>query len=191
MPETLAASPPLGADELQTLFALVIDFERLFGSPQDVEWTVHKSTTYVLQSRPITTIGTRKDSDDRVWYMGLRKSYDTLKVMRQRIEQGLIPEMIREASRLSEIDPASLSDGDLAKEIEKRGEVHSNWLNIYRTEFIPFAHGIRLFGQVYNDTMKPEDPYEFLDLLVDTGLESVRETGCSRKWPTCSERTLN
>jgi pyruvate,water dikinase len=174
LPATLAASPPLGADELQALFALVMDLERLFGSPQDVEWTLHKNTIYVLQARPITTIGTRKDSDDRVWYMGLRKSYDTLKGMRQRIEQGLIPEMILEASRLSETDPAGLSDGDLADEIERRGEVHRKWLDTYRTEFIPFAHGIRLFGQVYNDTMKPEDPYEFMDLLVDTGLESVQ-----------------
>jgi pyruvate,water dikinase len=174
LPSTLAVSPPLGADELQALFGLVMDLERLFGSPQDVEWTLHENTIYVLQARPITTIGTRKDSDDRVWYMGLRKSYDTLKVMRQRIEQGLIPEMIRDASRLSEIDPASLSDRDLADEIERRSEVHSKWLDTYRTEFIPFAHGIRLFGQVYNDTMKPEDPYEFMDLLVDTGLASIQ-----------------
>jgi len=173
LPATLAARPPLDADQVQALLALVMDLERLFGSPQDVEWTLHKNTVYVLQARPITTIGIRKDSDDRVWYMGLRKSYDTLKAMRQRIEKNLIPEMIREASRLSTIDPASLSDRDLANEIERRGEVHSKWLNTYRMEFIPFAHGIRLFGQVYNDTMKPEDPYEFMDLLLDTGLESL------------------
>jgi pyruvate,water dikinase len=174
LPATLQARPPLGADEVRALFTLVMDLERLFGSPQDVEWTVHKNTTYVLQARPITTIRTRKDSDDRVWYMGLRKSYDTLKAMREKIEKNLIPEMIREASRLSETDPASLCDRDLADEIERRGEVHSKWLDTYRTEFIPFAHGIRLFGRVYNDTMKPEDPYEFMDLLVDTGLESVQ-----------------
>jgi pyruvate,water dikinase len=94
--------------------------------------------------------------------------------MREKIEKNLIPEMIQEASCLSETDPASLSDRDLANEIERRGEVHTKWLNTYRTEFIPFAHGFRLFGQVYNDTMKPEDPYEFMDLLADTGLESVQ-----------------
>ena len=174
LPAPIAARPPLGEDEVQALFALVMDLERLFGSPQDVEWTLDKNTIYVLQARPITTTGTRKDSDERVWYMGLRKSYDTLKAMRERIEHGLIPEMIREASRLSETDPESLSDRDLADEIERRGEVHSKWLNTYQTEFIPFAHGVRLFGQFYNDTMKPEDPYEFMDLLVDTGLASIQ-----------------
>jgi pyruvate,water dikinase len=174
LPETLAGRPPLGEEEVRAVFAMVMDLERLFGSPQDVEWTLRGETIYALQARPITTIRTRKDSEDRAWYMTLRKSYTTLKAMRERIENGLIPEMIREASRLSETDPAGLSDSELADEIERRDEIHRKWLDVYQTEFIPFAHGTRLFGQFYNDTVKPEDPFEFMDLLVKTGLESIQ-----------------
>jgi len=41
-------------------------------------------------------------------------------------------------------------------------------------EFIPFAHGARLFGQVYNDTMHPSGPYEFTDLLGGTNMASMQ-----------------
>jgi rifampicin phosphotransferase len=46
-------------------------------------------------------------------------------------------------------------------------------VDIYWAEFIPYAHGIRLFGQVYNDTVKPHNPYEFIDLLAQTSMAST------------------
>jgi pyruvate,water dikinase len=37
------------------------------------------------------------------------------------------------------------------------------------------AHGIRLFGQVYNDHLRPDDPFAFLDLLAgDAGILAVQ-----------------
>ncbi|GAX62568.1 phosphoenolpyruvate synthase/pyruvate phosphate dikinase [Candidatus Scalindua japonica] len=44
---------------------------------------------------------------------------------------------------------------------------------MYWKEFIPFAHGIRLFGVFYNDTVSPSDPYEFMELLGATEMEST------------------
>lgn len=41
------------------------------------------------------------------------------------------------------------------------------------SQFIPFAHGMRLFGQFYTDTMRPEDPYAFVQLLETSDLQSI------------------
>jgi pyruvate,water dikinase len=51
--------------------------------------------------------------------------------------------------------------------------LHGRWVAIYWSDFIPFAHGMRLFGQFYNDTVKPEDPYEFMVLLESGKLKSL------------------
>ncbi len=36
--------------------------ENHYGIPQDVEWGIVKGTIYILQSRPITTIGQKKEN---------------------------------------------------------------------------------------------------------------------------------
>jgi pyruvate,water dikinase len=82
--------------------------------------------------------------------------------------------MVHEADRLSRIDLVNLSDQDLADEIKRRWEINNKWVTVYWQEFIPFAHGIRLFGQFYNDAVQPDDPYEFIDLLSDTQMVSVK-----------------
>ena len=46
-------------------------------------------------------------------------------------------------------------------------------MSVYWEEFIPFAHGVRLFGQYYNDVVRPQDPYEFVRLLGSTAMESL------------------
>ena len=51
---------------------------------------------------------------------------------------------------------------------------YDRWVDIYWQEFIPLAHGIRLFGQFYNEVVRPEDPYEFMDLLASTAMLSTR-----------------
>jgi pyruvate,water dikinase len=47
-------------------------------------------------------------------------------------------------------------------------------VQVYWADFIPFAHGMRLFGQFYNDAMRPRDPYEFMRLLEKSDLISVK-----------------
>ena len=59
------------------------------------------------------------------------------------------------------------------KKYKRRWQINQRWANIYWDEFIPFAHGVRLFGQVYNDIVHPDDPYEFIDLLTQTQMASL------------------
>jgi pyruvate,water dikinase len=81
--------------------------------------------------------------------------------------------MTAEADAMASIDLASLSDEELAGEIARRTQTLSRWEEVYYRDFIPLAHGVRLFGQVYNDQVRPADPYEFVDLLAGSGLMSV------------------
>jgi len=165
--------PPLDDDKVSRVFGLVIEAEGLFGAPQDVEWTFKDDTLYVIQSRPITTRSADDGEDKKSWYLSLRRSFDNLKALRRKIETELIPAMIDEAGRLTTPDPAALSDRDLAGEIQRRSRIYRGWVDVYWSEFIPFAHGARLFGQVYNDTIRPADPYEFMDLLGATNMASL------------------
>ena len=58
--------------------------------------------------------------------------------------------------------------------MRERKEAHEHGVDVYTTDFIPFAHGVRLFGAAYNDVLHPEDPYEFTDLLTATPMLSLR-----------------
>ena len=173
LPEELIHSPPLDTQEARDVFELALKAENYFKSPQDVEWTYRKSDLVVLQSRPITTLSDQKDDDSRGWYLSLHRSFDNLKLLRQKIEDELIPAMIRSAEEMARQELQELSDRDLAAEINRRWEINQKWTNIYWEEFIPYAHGIRLFGQIYNDAVHPEDPYEFVDLLTRTEMASL------------------
>jgi pyruvate,water dikinase len=168
-----AETPPLSDDKISAVFELVMEAEKLFDAPQDVEWTFRGNRIHALQSRPITARKTEKAEDQRSWYLSLRRSFDNLKALRSKIENELIPAMILESSRLAETDLSQLADHDLAREISKRSEIHKKWVDSYWSDFIPFAHGMRLFGQVYNDVIRPADPYEFMDLLGSDTMVSI------------------
>jgi pyruvate,water dikinase len=168
-----AALPPLTPEDVRAVFRLALKSETHFGTPQDVEWTLRGGELFLLQSRPITTRAQASAGDQRAWYLSLHRSFENLKDLRKKIEGEQIPAMIRAAEDLAGIDLGRLSDGDLALEIRRRLDVNTTWVNVYWADFIPFAHGIRLFGQVYNDRLKPEDPYEFVSLLTHTDLASL------------------
>jgi len=63
------------------------------------------------------------------------------------------------------MDLGTLTDDELAREIERREASYRRWRDVYWADCIPFAHGVRLFGQYYNDVVQPQNPYEFMDLL--------------------------
>ena len=46
--------PILTPKEAKQLFRLSLKIEKLFGSPQDIEWAIENNQIYILQSRPIT-----------------------------------------------------------------------------------------------------------------------------------------
>ncbi|MGZ3442544.1 MAG: phosphoenolpyruvate synthase, partial [Polyangia bacterium] len=47
----------LDEGELARLHALALQIERHYGSPQDVEWAIEGGEIFIVQSRPITTLG--------------------------------------------------------------------------------------------------------------------------------------
>jgi pyruvate,water dikinase len=53
------ASRVLADDEVVAIARLGVQIERHYGAPQDVEWALAGGKTYVVQSRPITTIAVR------------------------------------------------------------------------------------------------------------------------------------
>ena len=122
---------------------------------------------------PLTTTAASED-DRRGWYLSLRRSYENLQQLRAKIEDDLIPAMIREAEELAATDFTPFSNAELAAEVRRRADRSQHWSNVYWADFIPYAHGARLFGQIYNDTIKPENPYEFADLLTDTPMASLK-----------------
>ena len=179
------SAPPLDEKALDRVFRMAMTLEKILDRPQDMEWTFRGDSLFLLQSRPVTTVRTEETDvtpwsagDKRPWYLSLKRSFDNLKVLHRRIEDELLPRMDAEARALSEIDPAGLSNAALIEAIEMRMRIHQYWVGVYWRDFIPFAHGARLFGQVYNDLVKPEDPYAFTALLGKTrmtGMERNRD----------------
>jgi phosphoenolpyruvate synthase/pyruvate phosphate dikinase len=169
----IRTKPPLKPRDVRRVFLMGKRCENLFGSPQDVEFSLRNSSLYTLQSRPITTISSDKTTDLRPWYVSLTRSFENLKMLRTKIEGEILPSMDKDAKDLSSIDIRQLADKDLASEIEKRHLINDKWLKAYDDYCIPFAHGMRLFGQAYNDVIHPSDPYEFMDLLKADKMASL------------------
>ena len=157
LPDELSSRPPLNPEQVWQVYEMALQLEKTFESPQDVEWTSSNGLLYLLQSRPITTVAT-DNQDQRPWYLSLRRSYENLKVLRRRLENELIPAMTAAAGELQQQDLGLLDDAALALEINRRQEIYDHWLAIYWRDFIPFAHGMRLFGQLYNDALRPRGP---------------------------------
>ena len=89
--------------------------------------------------------------------------------------------MKREAAALAETDLETFSDKELAGELAQRLQIKKKWTAVYWEDFIPFAHGMRLFGRFYNDTVSPADPFEFVELLSNVPLLSIKRNKALRK----------
>lgn len=165
IPPTDTEKPPLDQDRLHRLWKECQRLEHYFGYPLDVEWTFSQGQLEILQARPISTLADAEQGDKRPWYLSLHRSYDNLIELRRVIEEEVLPAMEREAAAFARCDPATLDDHALAAAIEHRLSRTSHWTDVYWQECIPFAHGVRLFGEIYNELLTPEDPYEFIQLL--------------------------
>ena len=163
---------PLTDSQVNVVFDTARGIETVYGEPQDVEWTFRGQTLVVLQARPITSAATSGSSDDRGWYLSLTRSFENLQALRVRIEQELIPAMNAEAAALATVELGRMPDCELLDEVQRRTDIQGKWKGVYWDEFIPFAHGARLFGQVYNDVLHPNDPFEFIELLGDSDMLS-------------------
>ena len=166
-------SPPLAAGEVAVVYDLARRAEGHFAAPQDVEWTLRRDELFALQSRPITTLA-GEAGDGRAQYLSLRRSFENLERLRRRIEDEDLPELTAVADRLAAVSLDGLDDVALLEAVRERKVAHEHGVDVYTTDFIPFAHGVRLFGAGYNDVLHPEYPYEFTDLLTATPMLSLR-----------------
>jgi pyruvate,water dikinase len=155
-------NPILHHDQLRTVGQTALSLEKVFSCPQDCEWTWRDGQLILLQTRPVTTVAAE---DDRAWYLNLHRSLVNLKQLQLRIETEIMPGMEAVAVQFAQVDLENLADGALEQEFRQRLQQQQYWEEAYRSDCIPMAHGIRLFGEFYNDTLQPQDPFEFLELL--------------------------
>ena len=167
--------PPLAPEAVAVVFNMIRKAEAIFGVPQDMEWTFKGGSLFVLQSRPVTTASQAEGgADNRAWYLSQHRSFENLKKLAARVKDVLLPRMADAATAMAGRDLSPLTDGELAEEIRRREETYATWKKVYWDEFIPLAHGIRLFGQVYNEAVAPRDPFEFVDLLKGEDMLSLQ-----------------
>ena len=59
----------LNDSEVQELGESIINIEKYYGKPQDMEWAFEKGKLYILQSRPVTTLekSNEKTSNTIIW----------------------------------------------------------------------------------------------------------------------------
>ncbi len=157
----------LAQTDLHALLEVLDRVEEMMGWPPDMEWTGRRDRLALLQARPVTQAGScAADADDqRPWYLTLRPGRQRLKDLCDRVAGKLIPELARTGDRLAAEDLDCLDDPALADRLEERKGLIDHWKEIYWDEFIPMAHGVRYLGLYYNDAVRPEDPYEFVELL--------------------------
>jgi pyruvate,water dikinase len=173
LPGPLQTRPPLSEDHLARLWRRASEVEERLGGPQDLEWTLREDELVLLQARPITTLPAEEVDSRRAWYLSLRRSYENLEALRERVENEHLPAMAREGERLAGIDLSGLGEGELREELERRRGLYHHWHGVYWDEMIPLAHGVRLFAELYNAAVKPEDPFEFVRLLEHSSLRGV------------------
>ncbi len=171
----------LDKDSLELLSSTLKNLEEEFTFPIDLEWTIRDGSLYLLQARPITTLAPSSHGenpwergDKRPWYRSLTLTFSALEKLKKHIEEEIFPEMKEAALSLEKTDLTGMTEQDITIEIERRRETYIKWRDIYWRDLIPFAHGVRLFAKIYNDTIKPDDPYEFTRLLSSGDLLSLR-----------------
>ena len=184
LPAARRREAPLAAAEVPLVYGLARRAEEYFAAPQDVEWTLRRDELYALQSRPITTLA-GEAGDGRAAYLSLSRSFDSLQRLRRRIEDEDLPSLAAAAERLSAGSLERLDDAGVLAALRERKAAHERGVDVYVTDFIPFAHGARLFGRAYNDVLRPEDPYEFADLLTDTPMLSLRRNAALEQVAAC------
>ena len=174
---TLAADQrfrsPLDESLCARLFRVGQQLEAELNAPVDIEWTTREDRLYILQARPITTALQTAQADERPRLLSLHRSLPTLERLRADLEEHVLPGMTSDAAKMASVDPGGLDDASLATEVRRRRKLLQKWLLTYREKCIPMAHGIRLFAEHYNDIMRPEDPYAFMDLLRCDALLAV------------------
>jgi len=163
--------PPLNTEQVIMLADEALRQEKYFGHPRDLEWTFQDGKLFILQSRPITSPDNHTDFK---YYDNLLLSFEQLKKIRIKLENEILPGMLKTGNEWKQKNIKDIDESDLLDCLVERGKEYRHWLKAYDEYCIPFAHGVRLFGEIYNSKLNPEDPYEFVDLLRTGELLSLK-----------------
>lgn len=154
--------------------SLALRLESLWGQAVDLEWTWLDGPR-LLQVRPVTAAaGGAAEADDRPlwkredkrpWYRSLSRGLEHLEALRREVEEEIIPDMTAEAQAHAAVFLDDLDDAALAGALRARESSLERWRERYWDRCIPLAHGVRLLGLTYGDALRPEDPFEFTQLL--------------------------
>ena len=170
----------LDKKQMQQVFDLSMEIEKLNQVPQDIEWTFLGDQLFLLQARPITTGPDLKknklwqEDDKRHWYLTLTPDFENLKQIEDRITKEYLPAIKKEAETMIQQELSEFSQQELENELERREQLFDHWETIYWEYFIPFAHGFRLFGEIYNKAVVPQSSFEFIELLESSEIESIK-----------------
>lgn len=69
LPEELRNKPTLNTKEIHAIAGILDKLKNIYGRPQDIEFALDHQTIYLLQARPVTTVGKLADPDGEyiVW----------------------------------------------------------------------------------------------------------------------------
>jgi pyruvate,water dikinase len=139
VPPELARQPALTDEQVRAVADLARRAGKHFGRPQDIEWAIASSRLYLLQSRPITSLGAVADPDGvrNIWdNSNIAESYNgvttplTFSFARRAYE-----EVYRQFCRILRVPSAAIERSD---EVFRhmlglvRGRIYYNLLNWYR-----------------------------------------------------------
>lgn len=152
----------LSPQQLNTLFNTGTKLESIFGKHLDIEFTFSQDTLFLLQVRPAATAEQSKKQSPP-------HTLKQLQSLHIKITEKHLPLFRQTAEQWKNKNLDHLSAEALLEILRNRCNTFLEFRNIYTTDFIPFSEGMRLFGNLYNDTMHPDDPYEFINLLSKNG----------------------
>jgi len=175
--------PTITNHQAMELHHIAMDWEKRRTAPQDVEWTIRSGNISLVQARAITTPPPVEPhgADKRGWYLSLHRSLPELEDLYTHITTHVLPGMEKDAMMLAAIDLKSLSANALIAEYNRRKQINRHWLDAYWKYCIPFAHGMRFFGSIYNERLQPEDPYAFVSLLSGNPLIALKRDTALRE----------
>ncbi len=166
--------PTLDTKDIVTLFKKAMKIEELADFPQDIEWTHDGNNYFFLQARPITSInGENRNEElgkDKFLKPGIVKLFNLQKEIKDRI----LPLLIKDAEN-AEMELLSINDTrTLLEYAGKTLDKYLEWKKEYWDYLIPFAHGFRVFGDIYNEQLSPKDPHEYINILASENMLSVK-----------------
>lgn len=139
LPSTKGSLPALTDEQAQTVAELSRETARFFGRPQDIEWALSGGKLWLLQSRPITSLGNLADPDGELtlWdNANIAESYSGVTTpLTFSFARGIYEAVYREFARLMGVSTRKREDNrDLFPRMLGliQGQIFYNLISWYR-----------------------------------------------------------